>query len=141
MQLHFKTAKGKELESLSWAVRAQYFLFYVDETDMAPIPIDLNAPEPLKNLELYAILDDLDVESLPPLAIECWINLNYINDNDVMNCEPFSNKFQNPEVSFALRNFLEDANEFKVEFLARIGGADAANAWLTNVKVLQEARE
>jgi hypothetical protein len=141
LQLFFQTAKGKELESLSWAVRAQYFLFYVDETDMAPIPIDLNAPEPLKNLELFEILDDLDVESLPPLAIECWINLNYINHNDVMNCEPFSNKFQNPEVSFALRNFLEDANEFKVEFLARIGGADAANAWLTNVKVLQEARE
>ena len=122
-------------------MRAQYFLFYVDETDMAPIPIDLNSPEPLKDLELYEILEDLDVESLPPLAIECWINLNYINDRDLMNCEPFSNKFQNPEVSFALRNFLEDAKEFKVEFLARIGGTDAANAWLTNVKALREARE
>jgi len=64
--------------------------------------------------------------------------LNYINDNDVMNCEPFSNKFQNPEVSFALRNFLEDANEFKVEFLARIGGVDAANAWLTNITANKE---
>lgn len=132
------TEKGKELETLSWAVRAQYFLFYVDETDMAPIPIDLNAPEPLKDLKLYEILDELDVESLPPLAIECWINLNYINDRDVMNCEPFSSKFQNPEVSFALRNFLEDANEFKVEFMARIGGTDAANAWLTNITANKE---
>ena len=101
---------------------------------MAPIPIDLNEPDPLKDLELYGILDDLDIHSVSPLAIECWINLKYINDRDIMNCEPFSCKFQNPEVSFALRNFLEDAKEFKVEFLANIGGTDAANAWLTNVR-------
>lgn len=100
---------------------------------MAPIPIDLNLPDPLKDLELYGIIDDIDVDSIRPLAIECWVNLKYTNEKDLRNCEPFSSKFQSPDVSAALRTFLDDAKEFKVEFMASIDGTESTNAWLTNV--------
>ena len=100
---------------------------------MAPIPIDLNLPDPLKDLELYGIIDDIDVDSIPPLAIECWVHLNYTKQKDLSSCEPFSYKFHSPDVSAALRTFLDDAKEFKVEFMASIEGTESTNAWLTNV--------
>lgn len=128
--LQKESVDGGQLNGVRWSRRTNCFLTFADETQLPPIPIDIAAKNPLEKLKLYQFDSELNYVDVPSMAVEVWMDLR--ESPKVMNSEPFRKRFLNAEVSFSLISFLEDAKDFRVEFIKPIHDA-APTSWIAKV--------